>query len=79
MNKKFLSAILFGALMVTSSTGTFVSCKDYDDDIVMVMVVMKSNSVMERPLNYTMVQKENKVNRANQVLRVLQVLLLMIM
>jgi len=32
MNKKFLSAVLFGALMV-SSTGTFVSCKDYDDDI----------------------------------------------
>ena len=32
MNKKFLSAILFGALM-GSSTGTFVSCKDYDDDI----------------------------------------------
>ena len=32
MNKKFLSAILFGALMA-SSTGTFVSCKDYDDDI----------------------------------------------
>ena len=29
---KILSAILFGALMV-SSTGTFVSCKDYDDDI----------------------------------------------
>lgn len=32
MNKRFLSAVLFGALMV-SSTGTFVSCKDYDDDI----------------------------------------------
>lgn len=32
MNKKFLSAILFGALAVTS-TGSFVSCKDYDDDI----------------------------------------------
>ena len=32
MNKKFLSAVLFGTLMVTS-TGTFVSCKDYDDDI----------------------------------------------
>ena len=32
MNKKFLSAVLIGALMVTS-TGTFVSCKDYDDDI----------------------------------------------
>ena len=111
MNKKFLSAILFGALMVTS-TGTFVSCKDYDDDIDRLDQEisnvkdaikaledkvgsgkyvesctpftdgnggMKSNSVMERPLNYTMVQKENKVNRANQVLRVLQVLLLMIM
>ena len=35
MNKKFLSAILFGALMVTS-TGTFVSCKDYDDDIASI-------------------------------------------
>ena len=32
MNKKFLSAILFGALMV-SLTGTFVSCKESDDDI----------------------------------------------
>ena len=32
MNKKFLSAILFGALTV-ASTSTFVSCKDYDDDI----------------------------------------------
>ena len=32
MNKKFLSAILFGAMLATSA-GTFVSCKDYDDDI----------------------------------------------
>lgn len=32
MNKNFLSVILFGALMV-ATTGTFVSCKDYDDDI----------------------------------------------
>ena len=32
MNKKFLSAILFGALMI-GSVGTFTSCKDYDDDI----------------------------------------------
>ncbi|MCD8309922.1 MAG: hypothetical protein LUB83_01695 [Prevotellaceae bacterium] len=32
MNKKFLSAILFGAILVTA-IGTFVSCKDYDDDI----------------------------------------------
>ncbi|NVK94511.1 hypothetical protein HU824_15215 [Bacteroides sp. L10-4] len=32
MNKKFLNVILFSALMV-GSAGTFVSCKDYDDDI----------------------------------------------
>ena len=32
MNKKFFSALVFGAL-VTASTGTFVSCSDYDDDI----------------------------------------------
>ena len=33
MNKKFLSAVLFGVLMA-SSTGTFVSCKDYDVIII---------------------------------------------
>lgn len=32
MKKKFLSAVLFGALLA-SSTGTLTSCKDYDDDI----------------------------------------------
>ena len=42
MNKKFLSAILFGALMVTS-TGTFVSCKDYDDDIKGLQTQIDSN------------------------------------
>ena len=43
MNKKFLSAILFGALMV-SSTGTFVSCKDYDDDIDNLQGQITANS-----------------------------------
>ena len=32
MRKKYLSALLFGALLVASA-GTFTSCKDYDDDI----------------------------------------------
>ena len=32
MNKKFLSVVVFGALLA-SSAGTFTSCKDYDDDI----------------------------------------------
>ena len=43
MNKKFLSAILFGALMVTS-TGTFVSCKDYDDDLENLQTQIDKNS-----------------------------------
>lgn len=32
MRKKYLSALLFGALLMTSA-GTFTSCKDYDDEI----------------------------------------------
>ena len=32
MKKKFISALLFGAILVASSS-TLVSCKDYDDDI----------------------------------------------
>ena len=32
MRKKYLSALLFGALLF-ASTGTFTSCKDYDDEI----------------------------------------------
>lgn len=32
MKKKYLSALLFGALLFASA-GTFTSCKDYDDDI----------------------------------------------
>lgn len=32
MKRKFISAVLFGAL-IASSTSTLVSCKDYDDDI----------------------------------------------
>ena len=32
MNKKYLSALLLGTVLI-ASTGTFTSCKDYDDDI----------------------------------------------
>lgn len=32
MNKKYLSVVLFSALML-GTAGTFTSCKDYDDDI----------------------------------------------
>lgn len=43
MNKKFLSALLLGALTVTS-TGTLVSCKDYDDDIANLQEQIDKNT-----------------------------------
>ena len=39
MNKKFLSVILFSALMV-GTAGTFTSCKDYDDDIEILELML---------------------------------------
>ncbi len=50
MNKKFLSALLFGALMVTS-TGTFVSCKDYDDDIEDLRTQINANAKAIEKIN----------------------------
>ena len=41
MRKKYLSALLFGALLFASA-GTFTSCKDYDDDILKKVMVLKS-------------------------------------
>ena len=59
MNKKFLSAILFGALMVTS-TGTFVSCKDYDDDIENLQGQISANASAIAELK-TLVQNSDYV------------------
>ena len=59
MNKKFLSAILFGALMV-SSTGTFVSCKDYDDDIDNLQTQIDANAA-------GLAELQAKVNAGNWV------------
>ena len=50
MNKKFLSAVLFGALMLTS-TGTFVSCKDYDDDIENLQGQIDKNAAAIEAIN----------------------------
>ena len=47
MYKKFLSAILFGAFTI-ASTSTFVSCKNYDDDISDLRTQIKTN---EQALN----------------------------
>ncbi len=43
MKRKFISALLFGAVIATS-TGTFVSCKDYDDDITELRNQIASNA-----------------------------------
>ncbi len=42
MRKKYLSALLFGALLFASA-GTFTSCKDYDDDIENLQGQINSN------------------------------------
>ena len=42
MRKTILSALLFGALAVLS-TGTLVSCKDYDDDIAHLQEQIDAN------------------------------------
>ncbi|OUN81567.1 hypothetical protein [Bacteroides sp. An51A] len=42
MRKKYLSALLFGALLFASA-GTFTSCKDYDDDINNLQQQITSN------------------------------------
>lgn len=50
MNKKFLSALLLGALTVTS-TGTLVSCKDYDDDITNLQDQIDKNAKAIKEIN----------------------------
>lgn len=50
MNKKILSALLLGALTVTS-TGTLVSCKDYDDDITNLQEQIDKNAKAIKEIN----------------------------
>ena len=54
MRKKYLSALLFGALLFASA-GTFTSCKDYDDDI---------NNLQEQinTINTTLEELTSKIN-----------------
>lgn len=43
MKRKFISALLFGATIM-ATTSTFVACKDYDDDITELRTLMSTNS-----------------------------------
>ena len=59
MRKKYLSALLFGAFLF-ASTGTFTSCKDYDDDIESLRQEQASQQTALDDLEAL----ENQVNQA---------------
>ena len=65
MNKKFLSAILFGALVATS-TGTFVSCKDYDDDIDDLWGAIDDGKASVEDMKSQVKEMETALNEAKQ-------------
>lgn len=60
MNKKFLSALLCGAF-VTASTSTFVSCKDYDDDINSLDQKMNNEITAREALAQKVAAAENAI------------------
>lgn len=43
MRKKFVSALLFGALITASTSTLLVSCKDYDDDLTEIRGIIAEN------------------------------------
>ena len=60
MYKKFLSAILLGAFTI-ASTSTFVSCKDYDDDIKNLQTQIDENKA-SAALGTTLTALQNQVS-----------------
>ena len=73
MYRKFLSAILFGALTI-ASTSTFVSCKDYDDDIDALNARVDANDKDNLALHTALADAENELKNlkkdlADQVTR----------
>ena len=62
MNKKYLSVILFSALML-GTAGTFTSCKDYDDDIKSLQDQINQKASIE-DLNAKVTQLETAVAEA---------------
>ena len=68
MRKKYLSALLFGALLV-ASTGTFTSCKDYDDDINNLQGQIDGN---EASLTEKLTAVENSISSLQQAQTTMQ-------
>ena len=77
MRKKYLSALLFGALLF-ASTGTFTSCKDYDDDIknlqeqldkkASLEELQKQIDAMQSDVNAAMTAAEEAKTKAQEAL-----------
>lgn len=66
MRRKFISALLFGAL-VAASTSTFVSCKDYDDDINGLQGQITANaSTLEELVNEKVNNLTTEINALKQ-------------
>ena len=61
MYKKIFSAILFGALTI-ASTSTFVSCKDYDDDIDALNARVDANDADNKALHDALEAAEQELN-----------------
>ena len=62
MNKKYLSVILFGALML-GATGTFTSCTDYDDDIANLQTqIDKQNDSLNKTLSEKLAAVESSIS-----------------
>ena len=68
MRKKYLSALLFGALLF-ASTGTFTSCKDYDDDINNLQGQIDGN---EASLTEKLTAVENSISSLQQAQTTMQ-------
>ena len=60
MKRKYLSALLMGALTV-ASVSTFTSCKDYDDDINMNASQIKDLQEQLKTLQFCSVQLPTKM------------------
>ena len=64
MNKKYLSVILFSALML-GTAGTFTSCKDYDDDISRLQDQIDQKASID-DLNEKVAQLQGAVTKAQE-------------
>lgn len=71
MNKKFLTAFLFGATLL-ASTSTFVSCKDYDDDIKSVKNDLNAEVTARKALETKVAAAESAIASLQEAQKALE-------